>query len=60
MREEGFDFLMTSTQSDEDGQHFFRSLGYNQSGRCDFPNQAEEIILSKNQKKNRPNRVAGD
>jgi len=58
MHQEGHDYLMTSSQSDEEGQHFFRKLGFEDSGRFDFPQQAEELILSKNRKKNKPNKSA--
>ena len=32
MRQRGFAMLMTSTQSDEDAQHFYRKLGYRDCG----------------------------
>lgn len=32
MRRRGFAMLMTSTQSDEDAQHFYRKLGYRDCG----------------------------
>lgn len=48
MKEEGYPFLMTSTQSDEEAQHFYRKLGYVDSGALLFPGQALEIIFIKN------------
>ena len=50
MERDGFNILMTSSQSDEEGQHFFKKLGYRIAGGFVFPNQADEIILSKNLK----------
>lgn len=32
MREQGFPAVMTSTQADEDAQHFYRKLGYKDTG----------------------------
>lgn len=32
MRELGFECVMTSTQTDEDAQHFYRKLGYKDAG----------------------------
>jgi len=32
MRAEGHDMVMVSTQSDEDAQHFYRKLGYQDAG----------------------------
>ena len=58
MNQKGYDYLMTSSQSDESGQHFFRKLGYEESGRFDFPDQAEEIIFSKGKKEKKPNQAA--
>ncbi len=48
MRAQGFDFILTSTQSDEDAQHFYRKLGYSDCGSLTVPNQADELLLSKN------------
>ncbi|EDY82847.1 hypothetical protein VDG1235_2470 [Verrucomicrobiia bacterium DG1235] len=46
---------MLSTQSDEDGQYFFKRLGYRKTGSFEFPGQEDEIILSKTLKQNMPN-----
>lgn len=51
MREAGHGMVMLSTQSDEDSQHFYRSLGYRESGciMMDIPGyeQPMEIIFTK-------------
>lgn len=38
---------MTSTQSDETAQHFYRKLGYVESGSLLFENEPLEIIFRK-------------
>lgn len=43
----GYDWLLVSTQSDEDAQHFYRKLGYCDCGALNAPNQAEELFLCK-------------
>ncbi len=51
MRELGHGMAMTSTQSDEDAQHFWRRLGYRDAGSfdVDVPGYAQppELILLK-------------
>ncbi len=51
MRARGYDLVLTSTQSDEEGQHFWRALGYRDCGVLTLPfpghEQAPEIILGK-------------
>lgn len=37
MRSEGYGLLMTSTQADENTQHFYRKLGYQDAGGLLFP-----------------------
>lgn len=37
MKDEGYGVLMTSTQSDEDAQHFYRKLGYQDAGGLLLP-----------------------
>ena len=37
MKEKGYRLLMTSTQVDEDAQHFYRKLGYQDAGGMLFP-----------------------
>lgn len=49
MKEQGFTFVLTSTQADEDAQFFYRKVGYSDCGSMLFPGQAAtEIVLSKN------------
>jgi len=43
----GYKMLMTSTQADEDAQHFYRKLGYKDSGCLILHTQPLEIILMK-------------
>ena len=51
MKSLGFGMLMTSTQVDEDAQHFYRKLGYKDSGGfiVDIPGyeQPMEMIMTK-------------
>jgi ribosomal protein S18 acetylase RimI-like enzyme len=47
MKNRGFHQLMTSTLSDEEAQHFYRKLGYKDSGALFLPDEALEIILMK-------------
>ncbi len=47
MRSDGFDSVMTSSQSDETGQHFFRSLGYVDCGALLLPHQVLEVLFRK-------------
>lgn len=51
MKEQGFHLLLTSTQSDEEAQRFYRKLGYKDLGgfTLDFPGfeQPLELILGK-------------
>jgi GNAT superfamily N-acetyltransferase len=51
MGEKGFGLLMTSTQADEEGQHFWRKLGYRDCGGFLLPfpgyEQPLELILAK-------------
>lgn len=47
MRESGFRMVLTSTQSNEEGQHFYRRLGYVDSGMLLLPGDPAEIILRK-------------
>lgn len=47
----GYDLVMTSTQSDEEAQHFYRKLGYKDCGGLTLPfpgyEQPTELILAK-------------
>lgn len=47
MKQKGFKTVMTSTQSDEDAQHFYRKLGYRDVGCLLLDTQPLEIILIK-------------
>ena len=51
MRAQGHGMLLTSTQADEEAQHFYRKLGYRDCGvlTVDIPGYAQpaELFLSK-------------
>ena len=47
MRQAGYDSVMTSSLSDEQAQHFYRKLGYVDSGSLLLPGEALEIIFTK-------------
>jgi len=47
MRQRGFNIVMTSTLSNEDAQHFYRKLGYRDSGCLLLENEPLEVILTK-------------
>ena len=47
MREHGHDRVLTSTLSDETAQHFYRKLGYRDTGSLLLPGEALEIIFAK-------------
>lgn len=47
MQEQGFKRVMTSTQADEEAQHFYRKLGYRDAGCLLLEDQPMEIILIK-------------
>ncbi len=47
MRSRGYNLLLTSTQSDETAQHFYRRIGYTDCGCLLLDSQAAEIFLSK-------------
>lgn len=48
MAEQGYKFVMTSTQSDEEAQFFYRKLGYTDRGALILPDEPLEIIFYKN------------
>ena len=48
MAEQGYKFVMTSTQSDEEAQFFYRKLGYTDRGSLILPDEPLEIIFYKN------------
>lgn len=47
MRRAGFRLVMTSTRSDERAQHFYRRLGYADSGSLLLPGEPLEILFTK-------------
>lgn len=48
MKQKGFNLIMTSTQSDEGAQHFYRKLGFKDAGCLILDTQPLEILLAKN------------
>ena len=48
MKAQGYRFVMTSTQSDEEAQFFYRKLGYTDRGALVLPDEPLEIIFYKN------------
>ncbi len=47
MKNRGYKKVMTSTQANEDAQHFYRLLGYRDCGSLILPNEPLEIIFIK-------------
>ncbi|MBO4746850.1 MAG: hypothetical protein J5607_02140 [Clostridiales bacterium] len=51
MRNQGYEMVMTSTQEDEEAQHFYRKIGYKDCGgfTVDIPGyeQPMELIMMK-------------
>ena len=47
MRQAGCQQVLTSTQSDEEAQHFYRKLGYRDAGGLVLPGQVLELFLVK-------------
>ena len=47
MRQAGYDKVLTSTQSDEEGQFFYRALGYTDAGCLLLPGEATELLFCK-------------
>ena len=52
MADQGFGFVLTSTQSDEEAQFFYRKLGYTDRGALVLPDEPLEIIFYKNVSEN--------
>lgn len=50
MRAHDYDWLLISTQSDENAQHFYRALGYEDCGCLIASEQPMEISLGKHLK----------
>lgn len=47
MKKKGYNMVMTSTLSNEKAQHFYRKLGYKDSGSLLLENEPLEIIFTK-------------
>lgn len=47
MKQKNYEFVLTSTQSNEEAQFFYRKIGYADSGALLLPNEPLEIILYK-------------
>jgi ribosomal protein S18 acetylase RimI-like enzyme len=47
MKQKGFDNILTSTQSNEEAQHFYRKIGYKEIGGFKYFNDPYEIIFQK-------------
>ena len=47
VKEKGYNMVLTSTQSNENGQHFYRKLGYTDCGSLILPKEVLEIFLYK-------------
>lgn len=47
MKAQGFKRVLTSTQADEQAQHFYRKLGYVDTGALLLPGEPLEILLRK-------------
>ena len=48
MKDKGYKIVLTSTQSNENAQFFYRKIGYVDNGSLILPNEPLEIILYKN------------
>ena len=46
-RTAGYKFVLTSTRSVEDAQHFYRAIGYRDCGELRLPDEPEELFLRK-------------
>jgi ribosomal protein S18 acetylase RimI-like enzyme len=47
MKKHGYTIVMTSSFSNEEAQHFYRKIGYKDSGSLLLPNEPLEIIFTK-------------
>ena len=47
MKQKGFTNILTSTQSNEEAQHFYRKLGYKEIGGFKYFNDPYEIVFQK-------------
>jgi ribosomal protein S18 acetylase RimI-like enzyme len=50
MKKQGYKRVMTSTQSNEETQHFYRKLGYSDIGSFILPEEPSEIVFIKDLK----------
>ena len=50
MKKREFKMVMTSSQSDEDAQHFYRKIGYKDVGSLILPKEPLEVIFIKSLK----------
>jgi len=48
MKDKGYINVLTSTQSNEEAQHFYRKMGYTEIGGFKYLEEAFEIIFHKN------------
>ena len=47
MKQNGYKNVLTSTQSDEEAQHFYRKIGYKEIGGLKYLNDPFEIVFQK-------------
>ena len=47
MKEQGYQNVLTSTQSNEEAQHFYRKIGYTEIGSLKYLEEPLEIIFYK-------------
>ena len=47
MKNKGYKLVLTSTQSNEDAQFFYRKIGYIDNGSFQLPDEPVELILYK-------------
>jgi ribosomal protein S18 acetylase RimI-like enzyme len=47
MKQKGYKNVLTSTQSNEEAQHFYRKMGYFEIGGLKYFNHPYEIIFNK-------------
>ena len=47
MKEKGYEKVLTSTQSDEEAQHFYRKMGYTEIGGFKFSDEPLELLFCK-------------
>ena len=47
MKKRRYKIIMTSSQSDEDAQHFYRKIGYTDAGSLTLPEQPLEVFFIK-------------